>query len=51
MERFFEAELKAGKTVNLKIEVGYPAAAGARPNSFTVKALIDGKPWIKDFNQ
>jgi len=27
------------------------AVAGARPNSFTVKALIDGKPWIKDFNQ
>jgi filamentous hemagglutinin len=47
MERYFEAELKAGKTVNMKIEVGYPPGGSARPNNFLVTAIIDGK--IKEF--
>jgi len=51
MERYFEAELKAGKTVNLKINVGYPAGTGARPNEFRVIANIDGKIVPFKFNQ
>lgn len=51
MEKFFTQQLKANKTVNVKIEVGYPPGGGARPNSFIVKALIDGKPWSKEFSQ
>ena len=47
MERYLDSELKAGKTVNVKIEIGYPPGGGVRPNSFFVTATIDGK--IKEF--
>ena len=51
MENFFRSELEAGKTVNVKIDVGYPASGGARPDGFIVNAMIDGKPWSKEFTQ
>ena len=51
MENFFRSELDAGKTVSLKIDVGYPASGGVRPDSFIVNAMIDGKPWNKEFKQ
>lgn len=42
MENLFRDELAAGKQVNMKIEVGYPADGGARPNEFIVTSNIDG---------
>lgn len=43
MERYLAGELKAGKTVNVKIDVGYPANGAGRPNLFVVEATINGK--------
>ena len=51
MENYLRKELEAGKTVSIKIEVGYSAGGGVRPDSFIVNAMIDGKPWIKEFSQ
>jgi filamentous hemagglutinin len=51
MENFFRSELAAGKTVNVRIDVGYPVSGGARPDAFIVNAMIDGKPWSKEFTQ
>ena len=42
MENEFRKALDAGKTVTVKIEVGYPAGGGVRPDSFFVTALING---------
>ena len=42
MENFFRSELEAGKTVNVKIDVGYPASGGVRPSEFRVLATING---------
>ncbi len=42
MEREFQSALKEGKSVNVKIEVGYPNGQALRPNSFFVEANIDG---------
>ena len=42
MENQLRAELAAGKNVSVKIEVGYPAGGGVRPDSFFVTATIDG---------
>lgn len=51
MERYFAQELKAGKEVSVKIDVGYPAGGGVRPNQFTVVADIGGKPYKRIFTQ
>jgi hypothetical protein len=51
MERMFQTALKEGKSVNVKIDVGYPAGGGVRPNEFFVTAVIDGKTWKKEFTQ
>ena len=51
MENFLRNELKAGKSVTVKIDVGYPASGGVRPDSLVVSALINGEPWRKEFNQ
>lgn len=47
MEAELREALAAGKEVIVKIDVGYPAVAGARPNSFNVTANIGGV--IKEF--
>lgn len=44
MERELAGYLKEGKSVSVKIEVGYPSGGGARPNEFFVSAIVDGKP-------
>ncbi|MEO8121766.1 MAG: DNA/RNA non-specific endonuclease [Rhodoferax sp.] len=51
MENEFKAALDAGKTVSIKIDVGYPPGGGTRPNSFLVDATIDGKPFRREFTQ
>jgi filamentous hemagglutinin len=51
MEREFAGYLKEGKSVTVKIDVGYPTSGGVRPDSFIVNAMIDGKPWNKEFKQ
>jgi filamentous hemagglutinin len=43
MENQLRAELAAGKNVSVKIEVGYPAGGGVRPDSFFVQAMVDGE--------
>lgn len=40
MENELRAALDAGKKVEVKIDVGYPASAGARPSEFTVWAQV-----------
>ncbi len=47
MENELRNELKDGKSVSVKIDVGYPAGSGVRPNEFQVFANIGGK--IKEF--
>ncbi|PIE46581.1 MAG: hypothetical protein CSA42_07765 [Gammaproteobacteria bacterium] len=42
MEDHLRKELKAGKTVSVKIDVGYPNGNTKRPNKFFVTATIDG---------
>ncbi len=51
MENFLRNELKAGKSVTVKIDVGYPASGGVRPSEFTVVAYINGKPRPFEFKQ
>jgi hypothetical protein len=51
MENTLRKELDAGKKVTVTIEVGYPSAAGARPNTFFVTAIIDGEPRYFPFDQ
>lgn len=51
MEREFQQALKDGKSVSVKIEVGYPAGGGVRPSEFTVVADIGGKPYKRTFKQ
>lgn len=43
MEKYFAQQLKDGKQVTVKIDVGYPTGGGVRPNEFKVFATIDGK--------
>lgn len=43
MENHLRDQVNAGKAVTVKIEVGYPAGGGVRPNEFKVLASIDGK--------
>jgi len=42
MENYLREELRAGKAVSVKIEVGYPSSGGARPEIFNVIAKING---------
>ena len=51
MENEFRAALKEGKTVNVKIDLGYPAGGGVRPNEFFVTAVIDGVETTRRFKQ
>lgn len=51
METLLANELKAGKAVNVKIDVGYPSGNTLRPNEFKVTAIIDGKPREWEFDQ
>jgi hypothetical protein len=51
MEKQFMDALDAKKTVSVKIDVGYPAGGGTRPNLFTVVATIDGKSKSFEFHQ
>lgn len=52
MEREFAQALKEGKTVSMKIEVGYPAGGGERPSVFRVISVINGRAQApKIFNQ
>ncbi|OUL97935.1 hypothetical protein A8M77_34285 [Variovorax sp. JS1663] len=50
MENEFRNALKEGKTVLVKIDLGYPAG-GVRPNEFFVTAVIDGVEVTKRFKQ
>lgn len=47
MENELRNALKDGKSVSVKINVGYPAGSGVRPNEFQVFTNIGGK--IKEF--
>jgi filamentous hemagglutinin len=51
MEKQLADALKAGKSVSVKVDVGYPAGGGLRPNQFNVTATIieNGIPVIKRF--
>lgn len=51
MERQLANELKAGKAVNVKIDVSYPNSSSARPNEFNVTAIIDGVKKTWEFDQ
>ncbi|MBK9446257.1 MAG: DNA/RNA non-specific endonuclease [Betaproteobacteria bacterium] len=41
MERMLKGELDAGKSVSVKIDVGYPSGGGMRPNEFKVTMNIE----------
>ncbi len=43
MENCLHKGLDAGNSVSVKIDVGYPAGGGVRPNEFKVLAIVDGK--------
>jgi filamentous hemagglutinin len=51
MELELAGYLKEGKTVSVKIDVGYPASGGVRPDIFKVVATVDGKKIEKVFEQ
>lgn len=51
MENYLLGELQAGKTVEVNINVGYSISGSVRPENFVVNAMIDGRPWSKDFKQ
>ena len=51
MEANLAKALEQGKSVSVKIDVGYPAVGGVRPNSFTVSYTINGVPNTKRFYQ
>lgn len=51
MENELREALEAGKEVSVKIEIGYPAGGGVRPNLFTVVATINGKTKPFEFFQ
>jgi len=48
MENSLKKEVEAGKSVSVKIDVGYPSGGGVRPSSFTVNYTIDGGKPIKE---
>uniref|UniRef100_UPI00358DB07D DNA/RNA non-specific endonuclease n=1 Tax=Laribacter hongkongensis TaxID=168471 RepID=UPI00358DB07D len=43
MEDELRQDLKEGKSVNVKIEVGSPSGGGLRPSIFQVTPIINGK--------
>jgi filamentous hemagglutinin len=47
MENFLRKELEAGRSVSVRIDVGYPPGGGARPSTFKVTANVDGN--VKEF--
>lgn len=51
MEQFLMNELKAGNSVSVKIDVGYPASGGGRPSEFTVIAKIGNEFKRFEFSQ
>ncbi|MDR7344207.1 filamentous hemagglutinin [Pantoea alhagi] len=51
MENSLRNEMNAGKAVSVKIDVGYPAGGGVRPDAFRVTAIIDGVPKTYTFIQ
>lgn len=51
MENYFRSELQAGKAVNVKIDVGYPASGGGRPSEFKVIAKIGDEFKQFEFSQ
>lgn len=51
MENSLRSELEAGKTVSIKVDVGYANGNSSRPSSFFVIAKIDGKPKEWEFEQ
>ncbi len=51
MERDLADALAQGKSVSMKIDIGYPPSGGARPNSLTVNYRIDKNSYEKVFNQ
>ena len=42
METSLGKALEQGKSVSVKIDVGYPEAGGTRPSEFRVTTTIDG---------
>jgi len=42
MENYLRKELEAGKTVSIKIDVGYSAGGGVRPSGFGVTIEVNG---------
>lgn len=44
MENTIRKELEAGKSVSVKIEVGYPSGNTTRPDKFVVTPTINGIP-------
>ncbi|WP_346962660.1 DNA/RNA non-specific endonuclease [Moraxella catarrhalis] len=51
MENELARELKAGKSVSVKIDIDYPLGNSVRPNRFKVVATINGKPKEWRFQQ
>ena len=51
MENELARELKVGKSVSVKIDIGYPLGDSVRPNRFKVVATINGKPKEWRFQQ
>lgn len=51
MENELAGYLKQGKEVSLKVEIGYPAGGGVRPNNFEVTVKVDGRTFIREFEQ
>lgn len=51
MEKHFLDELKAGKSISVKIELGYANSNSTRPSSFKIVAITNGKPKEWRFDQ
>ena len=51
MENEFKAALDGGKSVSIKIDVGYPPGGGVRPSEFVVTSMVDGERAVKRFYQ
>jgi len=51
MENQLRSELNAGKSVNFRVDIGYPDAHTFGPNRFNVTAIIDGEEQVWRFTQ
>lgn len=51
MENELARELNAGKSVSIKIDIGYPQGNSARPNQFLVTAtlIFNGKKEVRSY--